>query len=147
MKILLLILTCLLLSGCAQSMVIRQLSPINPAEPHATVTVCRMNNLYGYGSENVFKFDDKPLYRSAPGAYTTFTVSPGLHVISMATMYDAFTRLIEPEQQFQAEDGQAYYFRTDYNTIYVGNEGDLKKCRSAGYEFVPVQRGMDSGAK
>lgn len=138
MKTSLLLLTRLLLGGCADTIIMRQLDSISDAEPHAEVALCRKGNMYGYAVGTVFRLDGKSLYRSAAGTYTRFTVLPGKHSIGLAAMGPA--GYLESEQEFLAESGKSYYFYTDADTVYAGTESDLKECVNYRYEFISVQK-------
>lgn len=126
----------LLFSGCAETMIINQLTPIPESAPSAEVILCRKSHIYGYAAGTIFHLDGKSLFRSSAGKYTKFRVPPGKHIIGLKGMGPAGP--LESEKEFQAEIGKTFYFFTDVDTVYQGTESDIRECFN--YEFIPVQQ-------
>jgi hypothetical protein len=126
---------CVFLPSCADTIIINRLAPISESEPSSEVTLCRKSNFYGYATATVFHLDGKPLFRSSAAKYTKFRVQPGKHTVGLRGMGPAGP--LESEKEFTAENGKAFYFHTDVDTVYQGTVADMQECFN--YEFVPVQ--------
>lgn len=73
----------IIISGCAYTVVMSPLPPIEEKQPYSEIVLCRKFNFYGYAAARIYLLDGKALFRSRAGKYTIFKILPGKHVISM----------------------------------------------------------------
>ena len=133
-----LVIVFLVLSGCAETIVINRLTPISESEPHSDVILCRKNNFYGYAAGTIFYLDGKSLFRSAAAKYTKFRISPGKHTVGLLGNGPAGP--LASEKEFVAENGMAYYFYSNVDTVFQGTEDDVSECfDNETYDFLKIQ--------
>lgn len=128
-----------LLFGCARTVVINRLPPVNDIENSSEVWLCRKNYFYGGVAATIFSLDGRPLFRSAAAKYTKFRVPLGKHTISLLMQGPAGPGIFEIG--FAAEKSKSYYFTSSHDKLFEARQEDLDECinNNTSYEYIEIQ--------